>query len=146
MDKKNSILEKLEKNAVKTNDDQQLALTSDDDLINDAEDDFDYARTHIKGLIDTSDDAIQMMHNLAADAEHPRAFEVLGNLIKQNAEMNNQLMDLSSTRKKLRQDTSDISHGSTTNNSIFVGTTAELQKFLTNYNSDNEDLETLDID
>ena len=97
-------------------------------LVSDTEEDFELARKQIKSLIDTSSEAIEQMHNLAADAEHPRAFEVLGTLIKQTAEMNGQLLDLQKQRKALIKDENKTA--STTNNSIFVGTTTDLQNLL----------------
>lgn len=97
-------------------------------LVSDTEEDFELARKQIKSLIDTSTEAIEQMHNLAADAEHPRAFEVLGTLIKQAAEMNGQLLDLQKQRKALIKDENKTA--STTNNSIFVGTTTDLQNLL----------------
>ena len=97
-----------------------------------AEEDYEFARENIRKLINTSIDAVDLMHNLTIDSEHPRAGEVLGNLIKQSADMNNQLLQLNKQRKELVIDDSENnkSVGNTTNNSIFVGTTAELQKLL----------------
>jgi hypothetical protein len=109
-------------------------LPSVDDISIDVEEDYRFARDHIKKLIGTSDEAIATMHALAADAEHPRAFEVLAGMIKSAADMNNQLLTLQRDRKKLVIEPAapkSVTVGSnTTNNSIFVGTTTELQKFL----------------
>jgi hypothetical protein len=107
---------------------------SDESLTKEGEEDYRFARERIKKLIDTSDDAIAKMHDLATDAEHPRAFEVLGGLIKQAAEMNGQLLDLQKQRRVLlNRETSKKDQGASVNNtSIFVGTTADLQKFLKN--------------
>ncbi len=109
-------------------------LPSVDDISVDVEEDYRFARDHIKKLIGTSDEAIATMHALAADAEHPRAFEVLAGMIKSAADMNNQLLTLQRDRKKLVIEPAapkSLTVGSnTTNNSIFVGTTTELQKFL----------------
>jgi len=109
-------------------------LPTSDDIGADVEEDYRFARQHIKKLIDTSDEAIATMHALAADAEHPRAFEVLSAMIKSAADMNSQLLTLQRDRKKLVIEPAapkSASIGSnTTNNSIFVGTTTELQKFL----------------
>ena len=109
-------------------------LPTADDISVDVEEDYRFARDLIKKLIDTSDEAIATMHALAADAEHPRAFEVLAGMIKSAADMNNQLLTLQRDRKKLVIEPvapKNVSVGSnTTNNSIFVGTTTELQKFL----------------
>lgn len=108
---------------------------SNNELIKDSEEDYEFARSHIKKLIDTSDEAISTLHNLATDAEHPRAFEVLSTLIKTAADMNNQLLSLAKDRKKIVQETvpgvpSTAGGSNITNNSIYVGTTADLQKFL----------------
>lgn len=112
----------------------QTALPTADDISLDVEEDYRFARDHIKKLIGTSDEAIATMHALAADAEHPRAFEVLAGMIKSAADMNNQLLTLQRDRKKLVIEPTSpksVSSGSnTTNNAIFVGTTTELQKFL----------------
>lgn len=103
-----------------------------DKLKAEAEEDYEFARDNIRKLIGTSIDAVDLLHNLTIDSEHPRAGEVLGNLIKQSADMNNQLLQLNKQRKELVIDDSDHnkSVGNTTNNSIFVGTTTELQKLL----------------
>jgi hypothetical protein len=103
---------------------------SNEALIADAQDDFEYARMRMKKLLDTSDEVIGNLHALATDAEHPRAYEVLGNMIKQSAEMNQQLLDLQKQRKALIKGDKSNMANSTTNNAIFVGTTTELQKFL----------------
>ena len=114
---------------------------SDAQLIDETEEDYRYARERIKKLIETSEIAIESMACLASDAEHPRAFEVLGTLIKQASEMNQQLLDLQKQRKLLVQtEDSESSGGSTTNNAIFVGTTSELQKFLKGSDSEPIDL------
>lgn len=102
-------------------------------LVKDSEEDFEFARTNVKKLLTISDEAIGTMMNLATDAEHPRAFEVLAGMIKNAADINKQLMDLAKDRKKLLTAEAKKGEGggvSTTNNAIFVGTTAGLQKFL----------------
>ena len=108
---------------------------SNDVIIKDTEDDYEFARAHIKKLILASDDAIDRLHELATDAEHPRAFEVLTAMIKNTADMNASLLDLVKNRKKIVQEpvgggSSQSASNVTTNNSIYVGTTADLQKFL----------------
>jgi len=121
--------------------DSLVSGPSDAQLIDETEEDYRYARERIKKLIETSEIAIESMACLASDAEHPRAFEVLGTLIKQASEMNQQLLDLQKQRKSLVQtEDSESSGGSTTNNAIFVGTTSELQKFLKGSDSEPIDL------
>ena len=105
-------------------------------IVSETEEDYHYARDHIKKLISTSDEAIGSLHSLAADSEHPRAFEVLSTLIKTAADMNGQLLSLQRERKKIvcaeqtKATAATAVNSTTTNNSIFVGTTAELQKLI----------------
>lgn len=107
---------------------------SNDVIVKDTEDDYEFARAHIKKLILASDDAIERLHELATDAEHPRAFEVLTTMIKNTADMNSSLLDLVKNRKKIVQEPvgggTPSAPGSVTNNVVFTGSTADLQKFL----------------
>jgi uncharacterized glyoxalase superfamily metalloenzyme YdcJ len=67
---------------------------------------------------------------VAKQSEHPRAFEVVGNLIKQLADVNQQLMDVHQQKKKLEEPSKTIKSNNTTNNAIFVGSTAELSNMI----------------
>jgi hypothetical protein len=136
---KNAILASLEKNLTPVQQEITLGdggsvVPSHDEIVIDAEEDYRYARERIKKLIDTSDEAISTMHALAADAEHPRAFEVLAGMIKTAADINGQLLNLQKERKKIVETPTSKGEGqasgNTTNNAIFVGTTTELQKLL----------------
>jgi hypothetical protein len=111
---------------------------TEEQLAKDAEEDYAFTRERVKKLAETSDEAIAIMLNLATDSEHPRAFEVLANLIKTAADVNNQISTIQKDRKKVHADptskkgTAIVTAGpSTTNNVIFTGTTSDLQKFLT---------------
>lgn len=137
-EKKSEILKSLESN-LPVEDKQEISkvddlkLPSTQSVVDDGEDDYNFARENIKKLIGTSDDAINLMHELASEAEHPRAFEVLATMIKNASDMNNQLLDLTQKRKKLLKDDenkSNKSNSNTTNNVIFSGTTTDLQKLL----------------
>jgi hypothetical protein len=66
---------------------------------------------------------------VAKQSEHPRAFEVVGNLIKQLADVNQQLMDIHNQKRKL-EEPGKAAQKNVTNNSIFVGSTAELNKMI----------------
>ena len=108
------------------------------DIIKDTEEDYTFARAHMKKLIDVSDEAIATLGSLCADSEAPRAYECLSGLIKTASEINSSLMILQRDRKKLIQELPkesnnpgvNIEGSVTNNNSIFVGSTIELQKFL----------------
>lgn len=110
-------------------------MPSADKLVEDSEDDFDFARKKIRHLIDTAGEAMEPLLALAQDSEHPRAFEVLTTMIKETANMSSQLLELNKERKKIL--TNDGKKGvelpagnNITGNIIFAGTTTELNKML----------------
>lgn len=114
-------------------------------LVTDSEDDFEFTRNHVKQLITTSTDAIERMLDLAQDSEHPRAFEVLANLLKTSADVNDQLIKIHKDRRKLLEEPKKhevaATAGNTTNNTtnaIFVGTTSGLQEYLSNRDKDKD--------
>jgi DNA-binding ferritin-like protein len=98
-------------------------------IINDTEKDIEYSREKMKELIGQSSEAIEQMMALASESEHPRAFEVLSNMIKDTCQMSQDLVKLQKVRKDITQE-KEAPRSDTTNNSIFVGSTAELHKFL----------------
>jgi hypothetical protein len=65
------------------------------------------------------------------ESDSPRAYEVLANTIKTLAEINVNLMDVSAKFAE----TNKVNVKNTTNNSIFVGTTKDLQKLLKKENN-----------
>lgn len=101
------------------------------DVVADTEEDYTYAREKLKRLIDQSEEAIESLLLLANDTEHPRAFEVLGQLLKGTGDITDKLLQLQKKRKELTQEESPGA-ANTTNNTLFVGSTTELQKFLKN--------------
>lgn len=102
--------------------------------------DYDYEKTrsNLHNLLQQGQDALMHALEVAKQSEHPRAFEVVGGLMKQLADVNHQLMDLSDKRQKLmdKSKNNDSQPGKTVtnNNAIFVGSTAELNKMLKDMN------------
>lgn len=96
----------------------------------DADIDYKYQRENLYNLIEKGQDAIEGILDVAKEAEHPRAYEVAGNLIKNVADITDKLIDLQGKMKKLKED--DIKSNKTVNNNLFLGSTAELQKLLNN--------------
>ena len=94
----------------------------DDDI------DYNYARENYYNLIERNQDAVEEMLEIAKQSEHPRAFEVVGQLIKSGLDANKELMGLHKTKKELSIEKGG--HTTTVNNAVFVGSTAELQKLL----------------
>ena len=93
--------------------------------------DYERVRRDLFDLAGQGDEAIELMLELARESEHPRAFEVLGQLIKQNAEIGEKILKLHKTKKEVdkEDDLPAIASGAT-NNNVFIGSTAELQKML----------------
>ena len=75
------------------------------------------------------------MIEIAKASQHPRAFEIVGQIIKTLADANKDLMSLHKTKKDIDKDDTKSQAPSITNNSLFVGSTAELSKYLKNNQS-----------
>jgi hypothetical protein len=96
------------------------------------ESDYEKSRGNLHDLLATGKSALEHALEVAKQSEHPRAFEVVGNLMKQLADVNQQLMDLHQQKAKLDAPSKDESNKKVTNNAIFVGSTAELTKMIKN--------------
>ena len=94
----------------------------------DVDADYEYQRENFYNLIEKGQDAIQGILNVAKESDHPRGYEVAGNLIKQVAEVTEKLGDLQEKMKKLKEVPNSAPKNVT--NALFVGSTAELQKML----------------
>ena len=101
---------------------------------NEIQDDYDFARAKYYNLAKKGDEAIDLMLDLARESEHPRAFEVLSNMIKQNAEVADRLMELQKKTKDVRntEDQQKQLPNSMTQNNVYVGSTTDLQRMLHN--------------
>ena len=97
------------------------------------ESDYDITRENLRTLLVTGENALLQALEVAKQSEHPRAFEVVGNLIKQMADVNQQLMDLHQQKQKLDEPSkAEKAKQVTNNNVIFTGSTAELNKLIKN--------------
>ena len=94
----------------------------------DIENDYKYQRENFYNLVEKGSSAIDGILELAKESEHPRTYEVAGNLIKQVAEVTEKLGDLQEKMRKLKEVPSNAPKNVT--NALFVGSTTELQKML----------------
>jgi hypothetical protein len=96
--------------------------------------DFEQSRKNLNLLLMQGEDALMGALEVAKASEHPRAFEVVGNLMKQLADVNQQLLDLHKQKQQIENATEGGSgkKGVTNNNAIFVGSTTELNKLINN--------------
>lgn len=98
---------------------------------NDIEDDYNNARNKLNELIGTSQKALEGMLNVALASDSPRAYEVVGQLIKTTGDTAKDLLDLQAKKKKILQDDNKKSQQiDTQNNIIFSGSTQDLLKAL----------------
>jgi len=102
------------------------------DVTEDREKDYEYTRGELYSLIDQGQEAVRGALEVAQESGHPRAYEVATNAMKQVADMTDKLMDLQKKVKDLDEDKKGPSK--VTNNAMFVGSTAELQKMLKQMN------------
>ena len=90
--------------------------------------DFETGRKNLYNLLDKGNEAIDGILELAKEGEHPRAYEVAGQLIKTVSEVSQNLLDLQDKLKKIK-DVPNTGPKSVTN-ALFVGSTTELHKML----------------
>ena len=98
----------------------------------DVDNDYKYSRENYYNLIERGQDAIQGILDIANESQHPRAYEVAGNLIKQVADTVDKLQDLQGKLKTLK----DVPNKTSTNikQALFVGSSKELHSLLKNKN------------
>lgn len=93
-----------------------------------ADRDFEEVRRNLKEVIDRGNEAIDGILQVASETESPRAYEVAAQMIKTVADANKDLLDIHKKLKDIRKETTTVHN--TTNQSLFVGSTKELQMFL----------------
>jgi hypothetical protein len=92
--------------------------------------DYEYARENLKLFIEKGKEAMDNIIFLAKEGESPRAYEVVGQLIKTLADTNKDLLDLGKKVKDLKTKKDDTQQPQHVTNALFVGSTAELQKLI----------------
>ena len=100
------------------------------DIVKDSkiDNDFEYARGNLYQVVEQGSHALEELLQVAQASQHPRAFEVVATLVKVLADANMTLMDLT---KKKQDITNESGKGpNTVNNTLFVGSTGELQKLI----------------
>jgi hypothetical protein len=98
--------------------------------IDHVEKDYQYSRGQLYNLIEKGQEAIDGIMDVARNSDHPRAYEVAFQGMKNIADMTDKLIDLQKKMKSIEEDTPQQRGPSTVNNTMFIGSTAELQKFL----------------
>jgi hypothetical protein len=139
---KNKLMNSLSKNLPAEKQSQPVAIPEQN---KDIQDDYSYSREKYKGILDRGEEALDGMMQLAAESEHPRAYEVLSGMLKNMADVTDKLMDLQNKKAKLQeQQPEKPAGGSMTQNNVFVGSTTDLQRMLLNNKSDIIDGDSTD--
>jgi len=106
----------------------EQALTTDTGRDADIDVDYQYSRENFYSLIERGQDAITGILDLAKESEHPRTYEVAGQLIKTVSEVTERLADLQQKMQFLKEVPDKAPQNVT--NALFIGSTAELQKLM----------------
>lgn len=116
----------------------------------DPQKDYEYSRAQLYNLVEKGQEAVNGILDVCQDSQHPRAYEVAGQLIKHVADTTDKLVDLQKKMKALEEDQGPKN---VTNNTMFVGSTSDLQKMLkkglataSKPKKPTIDLDSLDID
>ena len=126
INKELGVIEKIVPQAVNTETEivNYPSNINEDDL----EEDYEYQRRQFYNLIERGSNAIDGILELAKESEHPRTYEVAGQLIKNVAEVTEKLGDLQKKMKDLKELPNTAPKNVT--NALFVGSTKDLQKML----------------
>lgn len=109
--------------------DKELTITTT------SSDDAEKARETLHTLIDKGNEAIDGILHIAKSTDHPRAYEVAGQLIKTMSDVAKDLMEIQKRKKDLeKNDKPKIQ----TQNNLFVGSTHELLKAMKNIKPESE--------
>jgi len=100
----------------------------------DIQQDYETSRAQLHSLVMKGQEAVDGILDVARASDHPRAYEVAGQLIKHVADTTDKLIDLQTKMKEL--DKEDKKGPTSVTNAMFVGSTSDLQKMLKNINKE----------
>lgn len=115
---------------VHVSDDSSVEVQSGVTSMNDADRDYEYTRAQLYSLIEKGQEAVNGALELATEGDSARSYEVVGGLIKNVADTADKLLELQKKVKDLETVTVTNNQTNVTNNSVFVGSTSELQKLI----------------
>jgi len=118
------LLDILEIETIEEKQNEIVPVETGEEISNDAQ----FARQNIKGLITKGDDALDSLLRVAKESEHPRAFEVVAQTLKNLGELNKDLLEVQKRKRDLepKKTSSDIN----VDKAVFVGSTNDLVKML----------------
>lgn len=92
--------------------------------------DYNEARKNLKEVIGKGKDALEGLLALAQGSDSPRAYEVVGQLIKTISDVSKDLVDLQKRVKEIRGEDHPANNPTVVNNAVFIGSTADLQAII----------------
>lgn len=110
-------------------------IKQNDSSIEELNVDYETTRSNLHSILTQGQEALTHALNVAKNSEHPRAFEVVGGLMKHLSDINGQLLDIHKKKQQIEAPKELVKSDSAknvTNNAIFVGSTSELSKMLEN--------------
>ena len=119
------------------------AVKDQNENSDDLEIDYKEARSNLKDVIGKGKEALENLLTMAKDLDSPRAYEVVGQLIKTISDVNKDLIDIHKRNKDIRGETSSPS--TVVNNAVFIGSTADLQAIINGRKEDIIDGEASDV-
>ena len=99
--------------------------------------DYKLVQENLKSLIGSGNLALESALKVATESDSPRAFEVVAILLKTMADLNNNVLDV---HKKAKDTTGNKVEVKQTNNSVFVGSTKDLQNLLNKERSTEKEI------
>ncbi len=100
--------------------------------------DYEYSRAQLYSLVEKGQEAVDGALDVAQQSDSARAYEVAGQLIKHVADTADKLVDLQKKMKEIDEVNTKQNTTNVTNNSLFVGSTADLQKMLKKVSKENK--------
>ena len=107
----------------------------------DTQQDYEFSRKNIHDVIKKTTEALDSLLAVAKQSEHPRSFEVVGQLTRTLVDANRELLNIQQKMKELNQADDanpDIEGGTNIQNALFVGTTADLQTLMNKETAPND--------
>lgn len=114
---------------------EHLPAVVEDSKDRDIEFDYELSRETHRDLLDQGQEALTRLLKVAEESQHPRAYEVAGQLLKNLSDMTDKLMALHEKRKKLEASdakANKMAGGVSVDKAVFIGTTSDLLKEIKN--------------
>lgn len=116
----------------------QIEKIESGDIDHDIRKDYEYTRGNIYSIIEKGQQAINQVLDLASETESPRAYEVVGQLIKNVSDATDKLLELQKKLKDLDESKTSSKGSTNVTNALFVGSTAELSKLFKSQKQQSE--------